>query len=232
MKTKLLLGGGLLVLLLAFAGGAAYAYAEDGVIQACVKDNGQVRIVNQASDCKAQETHIQWNIIGSQGPKGDKGDTGATGAIGPTGPAGETGPTGPIGAIGPQGLKGDTGAQGAKGDTGATGATGPAGPQGEKGDTGATGAQGVPGVVRSYSKYHYFTVAGPATGRSDVYCDSGDIATGGGFDLWPYIDNVYVTSSVPQSNYNGEGWLVNFQNSNAGTIANVTVIVICADITP
>jgi hypothetical protein len=211
MKTKLLLGGGLLVLLLAFVGGAAYAYAEDGVIHACVKDNGQVRIVNAASDCKAQETHIQWNIIGSQGPKGDTGDTGA---IGPAGPAGEKGP------------KGDTGAQGAKGDTGATGA------QGEKGDTGATGAQGVPGVVRSYSKYHYFTVAGPATGRSDVYCDSGDIATGGGFDLWPYIDNVYVTSSVPQSNYNGEGWLVNFQNSNAGTIANVTVIVICADITP
>jgi len=50
--------------LLAFGAGAAYAYTDNGVIHACVKDNGQVRIVNDASACKSQETHIEWNIVG------------------------------------------------------------------------------------------------------------------------------------------------------------------------
>jgi hypothetical protein len=190
------------------------------VIHACVKDNGQVRIVNAASDCKAQETHIQWNIIGSQGPKGDTGDTGA---IGPAGPAGEKGPKGDTGAQGAKGDTGATGAQGDKGDTGATGAigpvgatgpqgevgpqglqgllglqgpkgdtgaTGPAGPQGAKGDTGATGATGPQGATGPVGPQ------GPP-GEQDlrlvagIVRDDGSIYWGTGFTVTHHIAGVY-----------------------------------------
>ena len=49
------------------------AFAQDGVIQACVKPNGNVRIVASPADCNANETPLAWN---QQGPKGDKGDPG------------------------------------------------------------------------------------------------------------------------------------------------------------
>jgi hypothetical protein len=146
MKNKFLLGGGILLFLLVLVVGTAYADTNGGVINACVKDNGQVRIVNQASDCKNQETYIYWNIVGPQGPKGDTGATGLQGAQGLQGPKGDKGDTGDTGAIGPQGLQGD---KGNKGDTGETGAIGPQGLQGEKGnkgDTGETGAIGPQGL--------------------------------------------------------------------------------------
>jgi uncharacterized protein YkwD len=142
MKNKFLLGGGILLFLLVLVVGTAYADTNGGVINACVKDNGQVRIVNQASDCKNQETYIYWNIVGPQGPKGDTGATGLQGAQGLQGPKGDKGDAGETGAIGPQGLQGE---KGDKGDTGVTGAIGPQGLQGEKGDKGDTGATGVIG---------------------------------------------------------------------------------------
>jgi hypothetical protein len=91
MKTKYLLSGGVVLLLLAFVVGVTYAVTDNGVIHACVKDNGQVRIVNAASDCKGQETHIQWNIVGPQGPKGDTGSAGPQGIQGPQGVQGAPG---------------------------------------------------------------------------------------------------------------------------------------------
>jgi hypothetical protein len=113
------------------AGGVAYATipASDGTINGCYRtaagDNqGQLRIVDNGSSCRSNETAIQFSQQGIAGPAG------------PTGPTGATGPTGPVGPVGPQG---------GKGDTGAAGATGPQGPQGDpggKGDTGATGATG------------------------------------------------------------------------------------------
>ncbi len=145
------------------------------IIHACVTNGtGAVRIVSAGTACNANETALEWGVVGLQGPKGDagatgptgpqgpKGDAGSTGATGPQGPKGDTGATGPqgpkgdIGATGPQGSKGDTGAtgsQGPTGNTGSTGATGATGPQGPKGDTGATGPQGPKGdpgsVVRA-----------------------------------------------------------------------------------
>lgn len=130
MKNKFLLGGGSLILLLIIGVGIAYAETGGGVINACVKSNGDVRIVNQASDCKNNETYLQWNITGQQGSKGDTGAQGPQGLTGPTGAAGSQGPAGP---------KGDTGVQGPKGDTGAQGQAGAPGLQGPKGDTGAAG---------------------------------------------------------------------------------------------
>jgi hypothetical protein len=80
------------------------------VIHACVnKQNGAVRIVAAAANCKATETAVSWNM---------------------------TGPTGPQGPQGPQGAQGPKGAQGSQGPQGAQGPTGPQGPQGPPG-TGA-----------------------------------------------------------------------------------------------
>jgi hypothetical protein len=191
MKTKFLSGGGLLLLLLVLGVGAAYAFTDNGVIHACVKDNGQVRIVKSASECKGQETHIQWNIVGQRGPKGDQGAPGPKGDTGPTGPQGEAGPAGPVG---PKGDTGDQGAQGAQGEKGDTGATGPApilvtllvgdpncpmggtkftsgdsityacnGAQGSKGDTGPQGPAGPAGSgLDSFDALSGLACVGPA----------------------------------------------------------------------
>jgi hypothetical protein len=151
MKSRLAIAIGI-VAALSIIAGAAYALTDGGVvIHACVKDNGQVRIVNEASECKAQETHIFWNITGpqgQQGQKGDKGDPGAPGAAGAQGPAGsegDTGPAGPDGAVGPQGQQGADGAPGLQGPMGATGPKGDIGPAGPVGGTGPAGPAGASG---------------------------------------------------------------------------------------
>jgi len=133
----------------AFAGSEAWARlgateATSQVINACVKNNGTIYLVD-AGSCKKNETKITWNVegppgaTGPQGPKGDpgpqgeKGDTGAPGATGGPGPKGDKGDTGDTG---PPGTPGTNGAPGAPGATGATGATGPPGPQGPPGPSG------------------------------------------------------------------------------------------------
>jgi hypothetical protein len=83
------------VIAVALTGGVAYATIPDGsgVLHACYKqENGQLRLVQAATDCNPSESAITWN---QQGPKGDTGNTG------PQGPKGDTGAAGPQGASGP-----------------------------------------------------------------------------------------------------------------------------------
>jgi len=94
------------------AGKIAGKAAATSVIYACVKSNGDLRLVDATTECKKNEDSLQWNVVGPRGPIGPQGDRG------PQGPKGDTGDQGP---------KGDTGAQGPKGDTGAQGPQGPAG---------------------------------------------------------------------------------------------------------
>jgi hypothetical protein len=78
------------------------------------KNNGQLRIVQNANECRPSEKFIQWNDEvglqgptgpqGPQGPVGAKGDTGAQGPVGPTGSTGVQGSQGPIGPEGPAGV--------------------------------------------------------------------------------------------------------------------------------
>lgn len=60
---------------------------ENGLIHACYKaNNGQVRIVESDAECKNNETAIQWNQTGVQGPEGPQGPQGPPGAgSGPSG---------------------------------------------------------------------------------------------------------------------------------------------------
>jgi hypothetical protein len=108
--------------------------APDGTITGCYhKNNGQLRVVESASQCHPSELALTWQQQGPQGPQGP---------IGPQGPEGPQGPGGPQGATGPQGLTGPEGPQGA---TGPQGLTGPEGPQGDTGPQGLTGPEGPAG---------------------------------------------------------------------------------------
>jgi hypothetical protein len=100
----------------------------DGIITACVKSEGKLRVVSDASKCRYKEQVLTWSTQGgTTGPAGPQGPTGPAGPAGPAGPQGEQGPAGP------QGEKGDKGDQGAQGAAGAQGPAGAAGPQGPAG---------------------------------------------------------------------------------------------------
>jgi hypothetical protein len=85
-------------------------------ITACQKKF--LRVVSDASKCRAGERVVTWDKEGAvgpagpagppgppgpAGPKGDTGPAGANGPAGPAGPAGPSGPAGPAGPVGPQG---------------------------------------------------------------------------------------------------------------------------------
>ena len=103
IRSRTLRLGGVVILVLAGAGGVAMATTAlertaTTVIQACQKNStGELRVVNAAGDCKQNETAIAWNVQGAAGPPGPTGDTGPQGPTGATGPAGPQGPPGPSG---------------------------------------------------------------------------------------------------------------------------------------
>lgn len=70
------------------AGIAAASDVSDEVINACVKENGQVRIAGSAADCGENETALTWSERGPAGPAGPKGEDGAAGPAGPKGDPG------------------------------------------------------------------------------------------------------------------------------------------------
>jgi hypothetical protein len=89
--------GGPLVAVLAIAAVAIVRAAipdASGVIHACYKSNGDLRVVDGAPDCKNNETTLAWNQTGPQGAPGPQG------IAGPQGPQGATGPAGPAGVSG------------------------------------------------------------------------------------------------------------------------------------
>ncbi len=129
-----------------FASGAGVAYATQAggaeatsVIEACVKQNGQITLVGAAGECGQNETRISWNVVGPPGEAGPQGPQGLQGETGPAGPAGATGATG---AAGPPGATGPAGPQGPPGADGADGVDGVDGLDGEDGSDGADGADG------------------------------------------------------------------------------------------
>ena len=112
-------GGGILVANMAFASSTTTS-----TIMACASRSGELRLVSSSSDCRREETFVQWNVVGPQGAMGPTGAKGSTGAVGATGPKGATGAVGPKGSTGPAGAVGPQGATGPKGATGSPGAPG------------------------------------------------------------------------------------------------------------
>jgi hypothetical protein len=76
-----------------FAAGIARALPESipdesGVIHGCYGNSGLLRTVVSSSDCRPDETALDWNVTGTQGPAGPRGPIGPPGPQGPDGPAG------------------------------------------------------------------------------------------------------------------------------------------------
>jgi hypothetical protein len=65
------------MLTLTVVGGVALAQNE--TIDACVKSNGEVRIVETGEVCKDNETPLSWNVTGPVGPQGPEGPPGPPG---------------------------------------------------------------------------------------------------------------------------------------------------------
>ena len=92
---------------------AAAHGGDTNLVHACVNPGGQMRILLDANaTCKANETAVDWGIIGPPGPQGPEGPPGEAGPQGPEGPQGPAGPQGPQGPAGPEGLQGPPGEPG------------------------------------------------------------------------------------------------------------------------
>jgi hypothetical protein len=74
-----------------------------GVIHACYRANGNLRLVDKSS-CTSGETPLTWNQTGPQGPAGGPGPQGVPGPAGTPGPQGAPGPQGQPGT--PAGVAG------------------------------------------------------------------------------------------------------------------------------
>ena len=92
MKRKLLFG--LTLVTLVVAGFATYSWAASTAgqtINACLNNEGRLRLVPAVSECRRSESPLSWNTIGPAGPQGQAGLQGQAGPAGAAGPAGRDG---------------------------------------------------------------------------------------------------------------------------------------------
>jgi hypothetical protein len=60
---------------------ALHAASSPGTLEACVNPgNGMMRLVDSSTACHNNETRVEWNITGPQGPPGDPGPQGPPGS--------------------------------------------------------------------------------------------------------------------------------------------------------
>ncbi|MEE9415559.1 MAG: hypothetical protein V3V01_09760, partial [Acidimicrobiales bacterium] len=162
-----LLVGGML------AGGVAIAQGSDKqVSHLCLNKKNKVKTAgDETLSCNKKLTRAV--VTAEKGSRGESGADGADGARGARGTTGSDGADGSKGAKGNKGSKGDTGPAGNKGNKGSKGDTGTAGP---KGNTGASG-----GPASYYTVEATVRSDGKAQITASAFCDTGDLATGGGF---------------------------------------------------
>ena len=89
-KVYFLLSCAALLLIAASVSAQAQAQTTNTIYACAKKSDGNLRLVNQPSDCKNDENAVSWNIVG---PVGAQGVPGVQGAQGPAGPVGPPGPT-------------------------------------------------------------------------------------------------------------------------------------------
>jgi hypothetical protein len=79
-----------LAVVLAMSGGAVAAtggFTSGGQLQACVNQEGGVKLLKPGKKCKKGQSQISWNEAGPKGPAGAQGPAGAAGAAGAPGAA-------------------------------------------------------------------------------------------------------------------------------------------------
>lgn len=143
-----------------------------------------------------------------------------------------TGPEGPQGLQGLPGTPGEDGEAGAAGAQGPTGPAGAAGADGAQGDVGPAGPQGIPGLLDYGAVYHVdaqFDLASGVRTEGVVFCDSGDLATGGGYDCqFASGYELKRNQHVQEQGTYGSGWAVWWQ----GGSGSCYVKAVCIDLTP
>jgi hypothetical protein len=89
MRRAGIAGLGLVAVVLLMVLTTRVAANSSGVLDACINPgNGMMRLVDSSSACHQNETFVEWNITGPQGPAGPQGTTGPQGPQGPQGPPG------------------------------------------------------------------------------------------------------------------------------------------------
>jgi hypothetical protein len=83
-----------LALLFAMSGGAIAAtggFSSGGKLQACVNEEGGIKLLKPGKRCKHGQAAVSWNQVGQAGAPGAKGVAGPPGATGGQGPQGASG---------------------------------------------------------------------------------------------------------------------------------------------
>ena len=99
MKRKVALWTALVAVLAAAASTYAWASSQatsTQTINACVSDDGLIRLAASTGVCKRGETPISWNTVGPVGPAGTAGLQGVAGRDGRDGQPGPQGPPGTV----------------------------------------------------------------------------------------------------------------------------------------
>ncbi|MCW3031458.1 MAG: hypothetical protein JWM66_1591 [Solirubrobacterales bacterium] len=165
---------------------ATVSQADASTLYACVKKNGDARILTKRPKCKRRESRLSWNVAG---PAGRNGLNGGNGAPGSDGAAGRTGAAGKDGVNGKDGLNGKDGVNGLDGANGAVGGFAAAQAAGEAVSYSAA-TEGSPATILSKSlPAGNFIVAAKAElvytdtkagGAAATVCKLIDIPAGGG----------------------------------------------------
>ena len=96
------------------------------------------------------------------------------------------------------------------------------------------GEPGKDGVVLGfYRKEVESKLTGSASVRveAEVFCDSGDVATGGGYDMqFSTTAKVIRSQYVQEQGTPGSGWIAWYEGGPSGN--SVWTKVVCADLTP
>jgi hypothetical protein len=86
---------------------ASGGFTSGGKLQACVNEEGTLKLLKAGKHCAKGQKPVAWNQTGPPG---------ANGAPGVTGIAGPVGATGAVGAVGAKGAEGAKGSEGSKGE--------------------------------------------------------------------------------------------------------------------
>lgn len=222
----------------AIAGSVAYATipGPDGTINGCYRTSeddqkGQLRVVNDPTACRSNESPISWNQVGPRGEQGPQGERGIQGPPGTDGADGADGVNVTSAAL----SKGDAncpdgGSQFTAAGNNITfacnGAPGQDGQNGPKGDTGAQGLPGVSGHEVVSQRFTFSPLMSSVTGGA--ICPSGKKVLGGGFDIPPVIPDITAGYSVLASHPSGgDSWIVRATNDSAVN-RTLEVYAICA----
>jgi len=199
---------------------------EENVIVACQKrGSGLLRVVRDASACRASERRLRWNVRGPAGPAGAPGPQGPAGPAGTAGPPGPAGTQGPAGPAGPPGPAGATGTAGPTGPTGPAGATGPAGPAGPQGPAGAASLAALDGTActRSDGAAGTLDIVTTSANVIELHC-TGD---GGPPPPPPTVGLVINEVDYDQVGTDGDGFVeVKNVGSSAATLDGIAVVLV------